>query len=135
MERLTKDFSVFDCDAHINDPEQIWEYVPEAHKDLVRQTYWRNDSEAWLNGDTLVMGGGNANFAPSYNPICIAGPQMNKKIMRKLLTMTPLSEEQRAYVHHDGALDPHARVLEMDLIGIDQVLVIHGACASTGSAR
>ena len=29
------------------------------------------------------MGGGNGQFR-GYNPICIAGPQMNKKIMRKL---------------------------------------------------
>jgi hypothetical protein len=30
------------------------------------------------------MGGGNGHF-PGYNPICIAGPQMNKKILRRLL--------------------------------------------------
>ncbi len=59
-----------------------------------------------------------------YNPICIAGPQMNKKIMRKLISMTPLSAEQVTYLHHDGAVDPHARILDMDLMGIDQVLVI-----------
>lgn len=124
MARLTKSFPVFDCDAHINDPEQIWDYVPASKRDLVRSTYWRGDGEAWLNGDTPVMGGGNGHFAPSYNPICIAGPQMNKKIMRKLQAMVPLTEEQRAYVHHDGAIDPHARIREMDLMGIDQVLVI-----------
>ena len=124
MERLTKSFPVFDCDAHINDPTQIWDYVPASKQDLVRDTYWRGDAEAWLNGTQPVMGGGNGHFAPSYNPICIAGPQMNKKIMRKLLSMVPLTDEQRAYVHHDGAIDPHARIVEMDLMGIDQVLVI-----------
>jgi uncharacterized protein len=122
MDRLTKSFSVFDCDAHVNDPTQIWDYVPESKKKLVRETYWRSDSEAWLNGDTRVVGGGNGEF-PGYNPICIAGPQMNKKIMRKLNTMA-LSPEQKTYLHHDGAIDPHARVKEMDLMGIDQVLVI-----------
>ena len=59
MDRLTKSYPVFDCDAHINDPEQIWDYVPESQKELVRNTYWRGDAEAWLNGDTPVMGGGN----------------------------------------------------------------------------
>jgi predicted TIM-barrel fold metal-dependent hydrolase len=122
MDRLTKSFSVFDCDAHINDPMPIWDYVPESQKELVRNTYWRGDGEAWLNGDTPVMGGGNAHF-PGYNPICIAGPQMNKKIMRKLNSM-PLSDEQKAYLHHDGAIDGRARLVEMDLMGIDQVLVI-----------
>jgi predicted TIM-barrel fold metal-dependent hydrolase len=124
MERLTKSFPVFDCDAHINDPTRIWDYVPASKKDLVRQTYWRGENEAWLNGDQPVMGGGNGHFYPSYNPICIAGPQMNKKIMRRLNTMIPLTEEQRAYVHHDGAVDARARIREMDLMGIDQVLVI-----------
>jgi predicted TIM-barrel fold metal-dependent hydrolase len=122
MDRLTKSFSVFDCDAHINDPTQIWEYVPESKRELVRNTYWRSEDEAWLNGETRVLGGGNGQF-PGYNPICIAGPQMNKKIMRKLNTMA-LTEEQKAYLHHDGAIDPHARIKEMDLMGIDQVLVI-----------
>ena len=41
MERLTKSFSVFDCDAHINDPLPIWDYVPESKRELVRNTYWR----------------------------------------------------------------------------------------------
>ena len=122
MDRLTKTYSVFDCDAHINDPMGIWDHVPESKKELVRNTYWRGDGEAWLNGDTPVMGGGNAHF-PGYNPICIAGPQMNKKIMRKLNAM-PLTAEQKAYLHHDGAIDPAARLIEMDLMGIDQVLVI-----------
>ena len=36
----------------------------------------------------------------------------------------PLTAEQKAYLHHDGAIDPRARLLEMDLMGIDQVLVI-----------
>jgi predicted TIM-barrel fold metal-dependent hydrolase len=122
MAPMTKSFSVFDCDAHINDPTQIWDYVPESKKELVRNTYWRGDAEAWLNGTTPVMGGGNGHFQ-GYNPICIAGPQMNKKIMRKLNTMA-LTAEQKAYLHHDGAIDPHARIKEMDLMGIDQVLVI-----------
>jgi hypothetical protein len=122
MDRLTKSYPVFDCDAHINDPVGIWDHVPESKKDLVRNTYWRGDNEAWLNGNQAVMGGGNGHF-PGYNPICIAGPQMNKKIMRKLNSM-PLTAEQKAYVHHDGAIDPAARLIEMDLMGIDQVLVI-----------
>jgi uncharacterized protein len=122
MSQLTKSFSVFDCDAHINDPLPIWDYVPESKKQLVRETYWRDDNQAWLNGETRVVGGGNGEF-PGYNPICIAGPQMNKKIMRRLNKMA-LTPEQKAYLHHDGAIDPHARVREMDLMGIDQVLVI-----------
>ena len=103
--RMTKDFPVFDCDAHVNDPLDIWDrYVPESQKDLVRDTYWCSAGGALLNG-TTVVGGGQAVGGGMYNPICIAGPQMNKKIMRKLISMTPLTAEQVTYLHHDGAVD------------------------------
>jgi predicted TIM-barrel fold metal-dependent hydrolase len=123
--RMTKGFPVFDCDAHVNDPLEIWErYVPDSKKELVSQTYWRSDAEAFVNGTTPCIGGGNDEFAPMYNPILIAGPQMNKRIMRKLMTMMPLSDQQREYLRHAGGFDAKARVGEMDLMGIDQVLVI-----------
>jgi predicted TIM-barrel fold metal-dependent hydrolase len=124
-DRITKSWAVFDCDAHVNDPLEIWErYVPASKQDLVRQTYWRDDSQCFVNGSTPCIGGGNAEFAPMYNPICIAGPQMSKQIMRRLISMMPLSDEQRDYLRHPGAFDANARTREMDLMGIDQVLVI-----------
>ena len=124
-DRVTKDFAVFDCDAHINDPLKIWEYVPKAEVELVRATYWKTNDQAWLNGEK-ASGGGNGEYAPAgmYNPICIAGPQMNKKIVRRLASMVPLSDEQRDYLEQKGATDPKARVRDLDLMGIDQVLVI-----------
>jgi uncharacterized protein len=122
-ERVTKTFPVFDCDAHINDPDTIWtEYVEPAYRDLVRQSYWKDDRQAVLNGRSVAIGGGAYDF-PGYNPICIAGPQMNKKIMR-CLQQSPLTGEQRRYVEHRGAYDPHARLRDMDLMGIDQVMII-----------
>jgi len=124
-DRITKSWAVFDCDAHVNDPLDIWErYVPADKQDLVRRTYWRDDAQCFVNGSTPCIGGGNAEFAPMYNPICIAGPQMSKQIMRRLISMMPLSDEQRDYLRHQGAFDAHARTREMDLMGIDQVLVI-----------
>jgi predicted TIM-barrel fold metal-dependent hydrolase len=125
--QITKAFPVFDCDAHINDPLPIWDYVPESKKELVRQTYWRDETQAWLNGDTPVFGGGGktgSGFGSVYNPVCIAGPQINKRLMRKLNSMAPLSDTQSRYLHHDGALEGSARIKDMDLMGIDQVLVI-----------
>src|SRR5262249_24964738 len=122
-ERVTKTFPVFDCDAHINDPDTIWtEYLDPAQRDLVRQSYWKDDRQAVLNGRTITIGGGAYDF-PGYNPICIAGPQMNKKVMRRL-QQSPLTGEQRGYVEHRGAYDPHARLRDMDLMGIDQVMII-----------
>ncbi len=124
MDSISKTFPVFDCDAHVNDPEQIWDHVPESKKDLVRQTYWRDDDHAVLNGELEVFGGGSGAYGPTYNSICIAGPQMNKKIMRKLISMVPLTAEQKEYVRHRGPTEALGRVREMDLMGIDQVLVI-----------
>lgn len=121
--RLTKDFPVFDCDAHVNDPRDIWErYVEPEFRDAVRRSYWQEDNQTILNGRTVVIGGQAHDF-PSYNPICIAGPGMNKKIMRKLQQMG-LDQEQKKYVEHRGAYDPHARIRDMDLMGIDQVMII-----------
>ena len=124
-ERMTKSFPIFDCDAHVNDPLEIWsKYVPESQKELVHDAYWRDDNTAMTNGDQWSFGGGGGLFQGSYNPICIAGPQMNKKILRRIQGMTPLTEEQRVYLEHQGAYNAVARTKEMDLMGIDQVLVI-----------
>ena len=124
MSARTKSFAVFDCDAHINDPLRIWDYVPESERELVQATYWRNDRQAWLNGTSRAGGGGSGEYAPMYNPITIGGPQMNKVIVRRLMEMVPLDDEQRNYLDHRGAYDPQARVRDLDLMGIDQVLVI-----------
>src|SRR5262245_29615883 len=95
--RLGKTFPVFDCDAHINDPAAIWtEYLDPQYRELVRQAYWKDEHQAVLNGRTPVIGGAAYDF-PGYNPICVAGPQMNKKILRKL-QQQPLTPEQKKYV-------------------------------------
>jgi predicted TIM-barrel fold metal-dependent hydrolase len=121
--RLVKTFPVFDCDAHVNDPDEIWSrWVAPEHRDLVRRSYWKDEHEAVLNGRTPVIGGGSGDF-PGYNPICLAGPQMSKKIARRLQQMG-LAPDQKRYVEHRGAYDPAARLRDMDLMGIDQVMII-----------
>lgn len=121
--RLTKDFPVFDCDAHVNDPLEIWtDYVEPQYRELVKQSYWRDDHQAVVNGCTVVMGGTDKDFA-TYNPICVAGPGMNKKLLRKF-QQSMLTPEQKAYLSHRGAYDPHVRLTEMDLMGIDHVMII-----------
>jgi uncharacterized protein len=120
---MRKTFPVFDCDAHINDPFEIWtQYVEPEYRELVKRSYWQDEKQALLNGRTVCIGGASYNF-PSYNPICIAGPGMNKKVMRKL-QQTLLSPEQKRYLEHRGAYEPRARLRDMDLMGIDQVMII-----------
>ena len=126
--RLTKSFPVFDCDAHINDPLEIWsEYVAEADKEAVKSFYWQDEKQTILNGRSLVLGGASHYFRPMYNPIHMAGPQMGKAITRKLLmdiVAGKLDEQQVRQIEHDGPVDPHARIVDMDLMGIDQVMVV-----------
>ncbi len=92
---VRKQFAVFDCDAHVNDPRAIWsEYLEPEYRDAVKRAYWQEDNQTILNGRSVVIGGQAHDF-PTYNPICIAGPGMNKKIMRKLQQMG-LSAEERS---------------------------------------
>ena len=56
--KLHKNFPVFDCDAHINDPLEIWDkYVEPEYRELVKQSYWNNPGHAILNGRDIVAGG------------------------------------------------------------------------------
>src|SRR5262245_1317436 len=83
---LAKSFPVFDCDAHINDPLEIWsKYVADADREAVKSFYWQDERQTLLNGRSLVMGGASHSFRPLFNPTQIAGPQMSKPIIRKLL--------------------------------------------------
>jgi hypothetical protein len=64
--RLKKSFPVFDCDAHVNDPLEIWDkYVEPEYRELVKQSYWNTPGHAMLNGRTVVSGGHEALAARS----------------------------------------------------------------------
>lgn len=124
--RLKKDFPVFDCDGHINDPDVIWtRYVEPDWRERVRAAYWKDADHAILNGRTEVVGGGKNEWAhrPTYSGITSAGPGINKKILKRLQAMQ-LSDEQKDYLDHKGSYEPLARIKEMDLMGIDQVMII-----------
>ena len=119
-----KSFSVFDCDAHINDPVVIWkDYVEPEYREAVKDSYYVDERHGLLNGKQAVWGGQSFASGTSYNPICIAGPGINKKLLRRLQHME-LTPEMRDYLEHKGAYLPHERIKEMDLMGIDQVLII-----------
>lgn len=121
-----KSFPVFDCDAHVNDPIEIWDtYVGAEHRELVKQGYWRDERQAILNGRTRVTGGADAEFEGGWNPLAVGGPGVNIELLGRLLG-TPLTPDQRRSLHHQGAYDPEARVRDMDLMGVDQALVLPG---------
>ena len=124
--RIRKDFSVFDCDAHVQDPNEIWNFVDPGDEDLVKRSYWKDDYKALLNGRTQVLGSCEHEYDRDgiYHPGSIAGPGMNIRLMRKLLMMAPLSQEQMDYLNHQGSYHPEPRLRDMDLMGIDQVLIV-----------
>lgn len=126
MARITKHFSVFDCDAHVQDPSEIWNFMDVADQELVHGSYWKNDHRALLNGRWEITAASKDQYAPLgfYHPGSIAGPGMNKRIMRKLQRMVPLTREQCDYLNHQGSYYPEPRLRDMDLMGIDQVLVV-----------
>jgi predicted TIM-barrel fold metal-dependent hydrolase len=123
--QLVKNYPVFDCDAHINDPLEIWDkYVEADYRDLVKQSYWNTAGRAILNGRAMVTGGHDApRDKININGITIGGPGADKRVQRRLMRMR-LTPEQCQYLDHRGAYDAHARVKELDIMGIDQVLVI-----------
>ncbi|MBI2866909.1 MAG: hypothetical protein HYX97_01080, partial [Chloroflexi bacterium] len=126
MAEMTKTFPVFDCDAHINDPMEIWEqYVPAKDKELVMNSYWQFREYApnvLLNGRKMSWGGFKlGNNVP--NPITSAGPGMTKAIIRTLRSID-LTPQQIDYLDHKGAYYAKDRIRDLDLMGIDQVLVI-----------
>ena len=133
MTATRKSYPVFDCDAHINDfVAQYQGHFTEDEKELVRDLYWHDGRDIIVNGqpgmhypkwyiDNMGFQPGPGGIRASI--IDIAGPGMNKKIIRKL-NYTALTEEQLEQLAHRGSIEPLPRIRDMDLMGIDQVLII-----------
>src|SRR2546426_5779584 len=95
-DRIRKRFPVFDCDAHINDPDEIWsEYVEPQYRDVVRRAYWKDAHQTVLNGRNVVIGGAGWDF-PRHNPLCLARPPTAKQDPRRLphAALTPQQKQQ-----------------------------------------
>ena len=121
---MRKTFPVFDCDAHINDPIEIWtQYVEPEYRDLVKQSYWRDNRQTIINGRARSSAGGSGSDFGRYNVITISGPGMDRETKR-MLQFEPLDDDKREYLDHKGAYDPAARIKDLDLMGIDQVMIV-----------
>ena len=131
----TKSYPVFDCDAHINDYHMQWEkHYSESERDLLKDYYWNYDDYHLINGRTIRIsrpkdkwwifpGRSNNNGGPMPAFTDFSGPGMTKQLWRKVSEMD-LTVEQLRDVGHLGSLEPLPRVKDMDMMGIDQVLVI-----------
>ena len=130
---IHKPYPVLDCDAHITESPDQWNYLTEKELEEVRPWYYPEGNNLMVNGiigtqAIWVRGRKGYEWGPLKAPrgvstVELSGPGLGKEMKRKLYSMN-LTEEQCEYVWHKGARDPHARVKDLDLMGIDQVMVI-----------
>lgn len=134
---MTKDFPTFDCDAHVTEPPLIWERAQDhlTREDLaaLRETIWWDDETQQLivHGKAGVgIGAPRRGGIPgTMRVISNAGPGVKHDIqralnVRNLNPKTALTQDQVAYLDFDGSYEPHARLKDMDVQGIDQVMII-----------
>ena len=134
---MNKDYATFDCDAHIVEPARIWEraadHLTKDELEALKATIWW-DSEtkqlivnrrADVNGFSPVP-----RVGPGMMDIVrLAGPGLKHDIqrafnVRNLNPETALTKEQSEYLAHAGADEPKPRLQDMDVQGIDQVMLI-----------
>ena len=134
---MTKDFPTFDCDAHVTEPPWIWErakdWLTKDELEALKATMWY-DAEAKqliVNGipgagiGAQQIGGKRGRI----NAISFAGPGLKHDIQRALYVRnlkreTALTAEQADYLDHKGSYRPKERLHDMDIQGIDQVMII-----------
>ena len=137
FEPMTKDFATFDCDAHVTEPARIWERAPEH---LTRDELAALKATIWWDADTqqlIVNGRAGAGIGSqsrggipgTMRVITNAGPGVKHDIQRALNVRnlnpeTALTQEQVAYLDHSGSYEPEPRLRDMDVQGIDQVMII-----------
>ena len=134
---MTKDYPTFDCDAHITEPPEIWE---RANENLTRQELEALKATMWYDAESrqLIVNGKagvgigsqrRGGIPGTMRVITNSGPGVKHDIQRALNVRnldpeTALTQEQVAYLDHDGSYEPGPRLRDMDMQGIDQVMII-----------
>ena len=134
---MTKDFPTFDCDAHVTEPPWIWERVKDW---LTKDELEALKTTMWFDAETkqLIVNGhvgaglGSQRIGGTsgvVNVLTSAGPGLKHNIqralnVRNLNPKTAITKEQADYIDHKGSYEPTARLRDMDVQGIDQVMII-----------
>lgn len=137
FEPMTKDFPTFDCDAHVTEPPWLWERAKDY---LTKDELEALKNSMWWDGETrqlIVNGFAGAGLgsqkiggtAGEVNVLSLAGPGLKHNIqralnVRNLHRKNALTKEQAAYIDHRGSYEPKPRLRDMDVQGIDQVMII-----------
>ena len=134
---MTKDFPTFDCDAHVTEPPWIWErakdWLSKDELEALKTTMWFDAETKQLTVNGIAGAGiGSQRIGGSrrnLNAISLAGPGLKHNIQRALYVRnlnpkTAVTAEQADYLDHKGSYKPKERLQDMDVQGIDQVMII-----------
>ena len=137
FEPMTKGFPTFDCDAHITEPPLIWEraseFLTREEMEALRATiWWDNDTQQLIVDGKAGVGIGSprrGGIPGTMRVISNAGPGVKHDIQRALNVRnldpkTALTQAQVSYLDFAGSYEPKPRLLDMDVQGIDQVMII-----------
>ncbi len=133
---MTKDFPSFDCDAHVTEPPWLWErakdYLTTDEFEALRNSFFFDAQSKRILANGLAYAGpatllhGNAGMV---NVLSLAGPGVSHDIerafyVRNLYRDRAITKEQADYLDHKGSYLPEPRLRDMDIQGIDQVMII-----------
>ncbi|MGH7865700.1 MAG: amidohydrolase family protein [Candidatus Binataceae bacterium] len=134
---MTKDFPTFDCDAHVTEPPWLWErakdYLTKDELHDLRDTIWFDaDSKQLIVNGKAAAGIGSQHIGGTpgiVNVLSLAGPGVKHDIqralnVRNLDAKTAITQEQAEYLDHKGSYEPKPRLRDMDIQGIDEVMII-----------
>src|ERR1700737_2843995 len=134
---MTKNFAIFDCDAHVTEPPWLWERAKDS---LTKDELEALKNSIWFDSERnqlIVNGVAGAGIGSQriggtpgqVNVLSLAGPGLKHDIQRALNVRnlnpdTALTAEQADYLDHKGSYEPKPRLRDMDVQGIDQVMII-----------
>jgi Amidohydrolase len=133
---MTKEFPSFDCDAHVTEPPWLWErakdYLTKDEFEALKGSFWFDPESNRVIANGLGYAGPASLFhgtAGMVNVLSLAGPGVNHNIqralnVRNLQRKNPITKEQADYLDHKGSYLPEPRLRDMDIQGIDQVMII-----------
>lgn len=116
---MSKSISIFDCDSHVVEPPEVWdEYVPQKIRSWVKtQFYFTTDSDQMIVNNRIIPASRERSVAAE-----VGWPGWNKKLLGSLVPGTKEFQKQKLG-RLAGCRDPHARLKDMDAIGVDQVML------------
>src|SRR5438105_710624 len=134
---MVKEFPTFDCDAHVTEPPWLWDrakdYLTKEEYESLKASMWFDPESKQLvvNGHPETgLGSQRVHGTPGMvNVLSLAGPGLKHDIqralnVRNLNRKTAITAEQADYLDHKGSYEPKPRLRDMDVQGIDQVMII-----------